>query len=202
MLCFPIFVDLKDKEVFICGNIEHVRDKIRKLQPFHPKITVFTKNASDVILNEQVVRIERHLLKEEDLKRFPMFVIADETEEENQRIHNMCQKHHVMLNVVDHPELCDFLFPALVTHENLSIGISSGGISPTATVCIKEELDKIIPSKIDEILDKMPKIRTQIRTWNKDRKIQKNVLKKVIEQSFLKNRTLTEEELNRIKEEI
>ena len=56
------------------------------------------------------------------------------------------------VNAVDDREACSFLFPALVRRGNLSVGISTGGSSPTAAVWLKEQIEGLLPEHIEEIL--------------------------------------------------
>ena len=49
------------------------------------------------------------------------------------------------MNAVDDKDNCTFLFPALVRRGPLSIGISTGGASPTAAVYVKEKIEAALP---------------------------------------------------------
>ena len=51
----------------------------------------------------------------------------------------------IPVNAVDDKDNCTFLFPALVRRGPLSIGISTGGASPTAAVYVKEKIEAALP---------------------------------------------------------
>jgi len=65
---------------------------------------------------------------------------------------------------VDDKEACSFLFPALVQRGNLSIGISTGGASPTAAIWLKNEINALLPQRLDEILTWLESQRPRIKS--------------------------------------
>jgi siroheme synthase-like protein len=50
-------------------------------------------------------------------------------------------REHVLLNVVDVPEACDFLAPAVVARGELQIAIGTGGASPGLAARLRRDLE-------------------------------------------------------------
>ena len=67
-------------------------------------------------------------------------VIKNMLREENHTIAEWCRKRKILVNVVDDQEYCDFIFPSLIAHGNLSIGICTNGASPATGVLLKRKL--------------------------------------------------------------
>ena len=63
----------------------------------------------------------------------------------NREIAALCRARRIPVNAVDDKDNCTFLFPALVRRGPLSIGISTGGASPTAAVYVKEKIEAALP---------------------------------------------------------
>lgn len=200
MACFPMFMDLQNKKIFLCGSGKDIVDKIYKMMDFHPQMYVFTEKPSDLILNIKGIHVRNRSMTEEDLKECPAFVIASCDEEKNREISEICRKYHIPVNVIDCPKLCDFLFPSLINTDKICIGISSSGVSPTTVVHLRNTIEKILPEHMDAILEEMPKIRKWVNIWCEDKDKKKEVLKIIVQESFLKDRSLTEIELQEIKE--
>ena len=57
----------------------------------------------------------------------------------------LCRARRIPVNAVDDKDTCTVLFPALVRRGPLSIGISTGGASPTAAVYVKEKIEAALP---------------------------------------------------------
>lgn len=92
--------------------------------------------------------------RESILEELPAFVVvAGENPEQNHRIAKLCQEKRIPVNVVDDQEYCSFIFPSLISHGNLSVGICTNGASPATGVLLKRKIEDQIPDNIEEILD-------------------------------------------------
>ena len=89
---------------------------------------------------------------------------------------------------------CDFLFPSLITHGNLSIGICTGGASPTAGMLIKKQVEEQLPDRIEEILDFLQEKRPVIYQAFENKKQRFFIYHRLTEICILNNRPMTEDE--------
>ncbi|MBE6665888.1 MAG: bifunctional precorrin-2 dehydrogenase/sirohydrochlorin ferrochelatase [Ruminococcaceae bacterium] len=197
MTHFPLFLDLKDKEILIFGGGEFALQRVKKLLPFSVRLRVISEQISEEIRqmeNYETVILEERTFSENDLERFPPFVIIAEDEEKTAEIYEACKQRHIPVNAVDQPKYCDIIFPSVVSTEHLCIGISSGGISPTATVEFKERIERMIPENMDDILEWMGDLRIYINA-NLLKEKRKRALRKAFQKAVEMNRPLTSEEL-------
>lgn len=152
MSFFPFFRDITGVSGFIIGGGKVALRKAEKLLPYGAKLTVIAPNILPAFQKIDVGLIERQFC-ENDLANAPEFVIAAcDDRELNQQIALLCRKLKIPVNVVDQPECCTFLFPALVQRGDLSIGISTSGASPSAAVWIKEEIERLLPAHMEQSL--------------------------------------------------
>ncbi len=192
MKYFPAFMDILGKRVLICGGGRHALEKIEKLRPFAPCIEVFSPTLSEDI--GEIPLICRPL-EETDLEPRPVFVIAAEDAEENRRIRRLCQERGIFVNAVDQQEDCDFIFPSMITAGDLSVGVSTGGASPTVGMILRDRFLQQIPDRTDEILEWMIEVREQVKNVFTQNSARKLVLRKIAAEALEKNRPLSEEEL-------
>lgn len=198
MTHFPLFLDVKNKEILIFGGGEFALQRVKKLLPFSARLRVISEKISEEIRqmeNNETVITEERAFTESDLDRHPPFVIIAEDEEKTARIYEACRQKHIPVNAVDQPKYCDIIFPSIVSTEHLCIGISSGGISPTATVEFKERIEEMIPENIDDILEWMWELRNYINT-NLPKEKRKRTLREAFRKAVEYNRPLTPEELH------
>ena len=88
-----------------------------------------------------------------DLHEDWAFVIAaTDDSQTNHLIAAQCGHRRIPVNVVDDPAHCSFLFPALVQRGPFSVGISTGGASPTAAVWFREQIEGLVPERFEDIL--------------------------------------------------
>lgn len=191
---FPMFMDIKGREVLICGGGAHALEKIERLKPFGANLHVISPQLLLEIEEMDGVRTEKRRFVEKDLDSFPIFLVAAEGRDENERIAGICRTRHIPVNAVDMQDICDFIFPAMVPSSQMCIAISTGGLSPAFAVELKKRIHKCLPDDIDDILLWMNEIREKIRSQIPDKEKQKYILRRIAEETFEKGRRLTEEE--------
>ena len=199
MSYFPVFTDLNNKKIIICGGGTHALEKARKLLPFGAEITVISEKICDEINKIPKVKKLNRSFCEEDLSPRPTFVIAACDRAENERIAALCRKNNVPLNAVDMQDLCDFIFPCVISRGKLCIGISTGGASPAAAVAIKNSVSDSLPDRTEEILDWLAVKRQNVRDEIHDSKLRNKILRIMAEKSLALNRILTDDDLTSLK---
>ncbi len=179
MPLFPFFVNIKGAKGLIVGTGKHAQEKIQRLESFGPELRVIPEGE----------------FSEADIEEIPAFVIvAGDDKEENHRIANLCREKRIPVNVVDDQEYCDFIFPSLIAHGNLSIGICTNGASPATGVLLKRKIEGQIPDNIEEILDFLQEKRPIIAKRLTNKKQRFSFYYQLSEICMLKNCPLTKEE--------
>ncbi|HBA50996.1 MAG TPA: hypothetical protein DCZ91_25000 [Lachnospiraceae bacterium] len=138
--------------------------------------------------------IEHRRFSEKDLTPPPVFVIAAEERNENERIADLCRKENIPVNAVDMQDICDFIFPAMITTGQMCIGISTGGLSPAAAVELKQMVSEAVPDNIDDILEWMVCVREEVRR-RIPKEEQRLILREIVRRAFAAGRPLTEDEI-------
>ncbi len=153
MAYFPLFVDLKGQNGLIVGGGRVALRKIEKLLPYEPHLTVIAPEILPEIAAFPGVRVICRGFAPADVEADWAFAVAASDERaQNHRVAALCRERKILVNVVDTPDDCTFLFPALIQSGPLSIGISTGGASPTAAVWLKEQIAARLPERFEEIL--------------------------------------------------
>lgn len=197
MTCFPMFIDLNTKPVLVVGGGNVALRKVQKLVPYGAAITVVAPEILAEIEQLPSVKICKRAFCESDLEMWPELVIAatDDTEL-NDKISTLCKTKKIPVNVVDDPEKCTFLFPALVHQGDFSAGICTGGASPTAAVYYKERLQALLPENLDEILAWLESKRQEMKKNVPDQAKRAKIFRALFESCIEKGRALTESELD------
>ena len=201
MAYFPFYVDLDTKKALIVGGGTIAYRKIEKLKPFGVKLTVispvFIKEIKD---DKDLILINREY-KEGDEEGFTFVIASTDNREVNKTISNRCKDKNILVNVVDDPSLCTFIFPSLIKNGKLTIGISTSGSSPTASIELKKMINSLIPDNFDSILDFLYKKRNEIKENIKTEEERHEILKELFYQCLENNKFLTSYECNKNREE-
>ena len=81
----------------------------------------------------------------------------------NDDLHALAKTAGIPINVVDRPELCDFILPAVVDRSPLLIAVSSGGAAPLLTRIIKSRFETMIPAAYGRLAEFAGSYRDRVR---------------------------------------
>jgi len=107
-----------------------------------------------------------------------MVISATGSRETNERVARDAQSLHKLINVVDTPDLCNFIVPSVFRRGMLSIAVSTGGVSPALAKEIRKELAKIYRPEISKKLEAIGKMRDRAKKEITGRKEREKFIKK------------------------
>lgn len=171
MAYFPFFVDIAGKKGLIVGGGKIAHQKIQKLIPFAPHLSVVAPEILPEIEELRTAAEAEHTkidciyrcYEEADLTD-AFFVIAATTDESlNEIISAECRARGIPVNVVDDRDRCSFLFPSLTHKGSLTVAVSTEGASPTVAAVLRRQFEALIPDHIDEILEQLAQKRELAR---------------------------------------
>lgn len=81
-----------------------------------------------------------------DLDGVSLVVAATDDLGLNAHVSDAARRMQLMVNVVDQPELCSFIFPSIVDRNPVVIAVSSGGSSPVLARLLRARLETLIPA--------------------------------------------------------
>lgn len=153
MSYFPFFIELDQKEGLIVGGGRVALGKARRLLRYGPRLTVAAPQLlPDFYDLSGVVLLERTYAP--DLLEGKFFVVAATGDVALDRhISQLCRERDILVNAADGREACTFLFPSLVKRGSLSVGVSTGGASPSMAAWLREEIEGRLPERTEKILD-------------------------------------------------
>ncbi|MFN8693927.1 MAG: siroheme synthase CysG [Holosporales bacterium] len=105
--------------------------------------------------------------------------LADDT-----RIAALCRAHGLLVNVVDRPELCDFIFPAVLQRGDVQIAVSTGGRAPVLTRWLKNRIAAMLPSGLGRVAALGEEFRSVLKTSFPSMKERKDFWEKLLESGF------------------
>lgn len=167
---FPVFFKLHQLEVLVVGGGYVGLEKLEALVKNSPEthITLVGKEIlqKDIFtIAEQFphVKIKERKFKRKDLRDKDLVFLATNDRKLHEKIKKMTRRRHIMTNVADTPDLCDFYLSSVVKKGDLKIAISSNGKSPTLTKRIREYLEEAIPDDVQALLDNLKEVRDQLK---------------------------------------
>lgn len=167
MKYYPIFLDIRNKACVVIGGGDVAERKVVSLLSAGARVTVvspeFTVNLEGMGEDGKILLMKRPY-QEGDLKGAFLAYAATDEEDINKRVYMEGAKEGILLNVVDEPEMCDFIVPSVVTRGALSIAISTGGASPAFAKRLRMEMEERYGEEYSIFLEIMAAIRQKLLT--------------------------------------
>ena len=164
MAYFPFFMDIEGQNCLIVGGGKVALRKAEKLLPYGPVIHVVSPGFAEEFFSMSALYLTEEQFRPEMLENMSFVIAATDDTELNHRVSVLCRARNIPVNVVDDKDACSFIFPALVKRGALSVGISTGGASPSAAIYLKDRINALLPERLDEILSFLEAARIDVKS--------------------------------------
>ncbi|MFP5258585.1 MAG: bifunctional precorrin-2 dehydrogenase/sirohydrochlorin ferrochelatase [Acidobacteriota bacterium] len=164
MRYYPIYVNLHGKRCLVVGAGQVGRRKIATLADCGAaEILVIdrvpaTETCPELLTHPAVVFACRPY-ETSDLDGRFLVIASTDDEALNWRISRECAERGIPCNIVDQPEKCSFIVPALFTQGDLTVAISTGGGSPALARKIRQGLGEFLGTEYGALLMLMSQLR-------------------------------------------
>lgn len=166
---FPIFLKLENLHTLIVGGGYVGLEKITAVLDNSPmaSITLVAPEIREEIhalagVNSRINLIVRRF-DDNDLVEKDLVIAATDDKEENRRISETARSRHLLVNVADTPDLCDFYLSSVVRKGNLKVAISTNGMSPTLAKRLKEVLGEALPDNLETAMEQLRAVREMLK---------------------------------------
>lgn len=167
---FPVFFKLHELEVLVVGGGYVGLEKLQAILKNSPQTHV-TLVGKEILQKDIYKLAEQHphvQVIESEFRRYhlrgkDLVFLATNDRILHEKIKKITRRKHIMTNVADTPDLCDFYLSSVVKKGDLKIAVSSNGKSPTLTKRIREYLEEAIPDDVQNLLDNLKEVRDQLK---------------------------------------
>jgi siroheme synthase-like protein len=92
-----------------------------------------------------------------------LVVAATATTSVNRRVFRDAESRALLCNVVDVPELCSFILPAVHRHEPIAVAVSTGGASPALAQHLRDQIATVVRPEHAALAHRL----RELRPWAK-----------------------------------
>ena len=195
------------RRIIIVGGGAVAQAKAEALLPYANNLHVVAEKfspATEAFLQCHNISYRAAPYDADCLKHAELVIAATNKTHINEAVYADAKRLRILVNVVDQPQLCDVIFPAIVRRGALQIAISSSGISPVLSRLIKQQIERMLPWQFEHLIaftrDKRSKVKASLNTLQKRRLLwhdvlEGNVAEEVLEGNFNRAGTLFDERL-------
>ena len=190
MKYFPFFLQLDQLPCLIVGGGSVAERKLDLLIKAKADITVISIEFSDYILDLAKTHNIRCVKKEYSNKileenKYNFVISATNDVSLNERVAKDCKKYNIIVNVVDQPEICDFIFPSILERGDITVAVSTGGASPVLARVLRTKLETMVPGSYGKLAEIVSANRIRVREKMKRFSSNKIFWEKMLNGKFL-----------------
>jgi uroporphyrin-III C-methyltransferase/precorrin-2 dehydrogenase/sirohydrochlorin ferrochelatase len=160
----PVFLNIKGKPCLVVGGGEVAKRKAGVLLEAGAKVLVVAPQIDPALSEQQDIECIVAHFDAQHLDGVTLVIAATNDRSVNQQVSELARARNVQVNVVDDPELCSFIMPAILDRSPLMVAFSSGGASPVLTRLMRGKLETIIPQNYSRLAAFAERFRELVKT--------------------------------------
>ncbi|WP_299165588.1 siroheme synthase CysG [uncultured Tateyamaria sp.] len=148
---FPIFLNTAGRRIVLSGGGDAALAKLRLLMKTTAHISVFAPDADDQIkiwAAEGKLRLIERAMEPGDAMCAALFYAADEDATEDKRTAAIAHADGALVNIVDNLADSQFITPAIVDRDPVTVAIGTEGAAPVLARAIKADLEERLPTSL------------------------------------------------------
>ena len=151
MKYFPIYLAVEGRDIVVSGGGEAALAKLRLLLKTEGNVTVFAEDIApevEILRAEGKLALVRRALQAGDAKGAALFYAANDDDVEDARVTALARADGALTNWVDNLEQSQFITPAIVDRDPVTVAIGTEGAAPVLARAIKADLEARLPTSL------------------------------------------------------
>jgi siroheme synthase-like protein len=168
-LYYPLYLDLHGKKCLLVGGGNIALRKAPMLLECGAKVTVVSPRICaglGKLADSGSISVIRRPYREGDLAGASVAIVATSSRKTNALAAAEAGNSKILVNVVDDPQLSDFIVPSILRRGNIAISISTGGMSPALARKIRTRLQKEFGPEYSKIALLVHQVRSELKKQN------------------------------------
>ena len=163
---FPAFLDLRGRRCLVVGGGRIAERKVPGLLECGARVTVVSPALVPGLARLAAVgRIEHRarVFRKIDVRRCVLVIAATGVAAVDDAVAETARRHGALVNAVDRPARCDFIYGAVLRRGELQIAVSTGGRAPALAREIRRRLEPVIGVEYAALVDEVGRARRAAR---------------------------------------
>jgi siroheme synthase-like protein len=163
---YPIFLNIQGKRCVVIGGGKVALRKIKMLLDCGANVSVISpKPHPDIakLSKERAIHLIQRDYEAQDLKGAVIAIVCTDVKEVNRKVADEAKKSGILVNVADDPEPSDFIIPSFFRRGNLTLAVSTSGVSPALARKIRTKLEKSFGEEYASLLSLIGEVRSTLK---------------------------------------
>lgn len=159
----PIFLNIKKQPCLVVGGGNVAVRKASVLLQAGAKIRIVAPQLDEAFELPPGNEYLAERFQPAHLDGMALVIAATDDAEINQQVSREARQRNIPVNVVDNPELCSFIMPAILDRSPMMVAFSSGGASPVLTRMLRGKLETMIPQSYSRLAAFAERFRLRVK---------------------------------------
>jgi uroporphyrin-III C-methyltransferase/precorrin-2 dehydrogenase/sirohydrochlorin ferrochelatase len=159
----PIFMDVKGRSCLVVGGGGVAHRKASVLLDAGAVVKVVAPEFSDAFADLDGIECIRESFQHRHLDGVLLVVAATNDRAVNEDVSYQARARNILVNVVDNPDLCNFIMPSILDRSPLMVAFSSGGASPVLARMLRGKLETMIPQGYSRLAAFCARLRNTVK---------------------------------------
>ncbi|MEN8134866.1 MAG: bifunctional precorrin-2 dehydrogenase/sirohydrochlorin ferrochelatase [Thermodesulfobacteriota bacterium] len=188
MKYFPVNLDIVGRKCTVVGGGKVAARKVGNLLECGGKVQVIspelTSELRELLQAKRIGWLQRQY-RQGDLHGSFLVIAATDDELVQEDVFSEAEKSDQLINVADVPQRCNFILPATVKRDDLTISISTAGKSPALARKLRQELEETIGPEYGTLAEIMGLLRTDVLKQGRPHEENKIIFEALLHEHFL-----------------
>lgn len=188
MRYYPVYLDLKGRDVTVIGGGKVAERKVRTLISSGADVTVISPDLTQGLKGLLTVRKIRYIkrrYRKGDLDNTVMALIATDDRATNEEIASSIKETNVLINIADIPGKSNFILPSIVERGDLIISVSTSGKSPAFAKQTRKELERIFGKEYELFIKILGMVRKRLLENVRSEKKRRSIFQRLVKSDVL-----------------
>jgi uroporphyrin-III C-methyltransferase/precorrin-2 dehydrogenase/sirohydrochlorin ferrochelatase len=181
MRYLPVFLDVRDQTCVLIGAGDVAARKLALLRAAGARVHIIAPECEAEIaaqIEGDTVQYTAGEFSPEQLEGCRLVISATDDAEVNAAVAFAARARNIPVNVVDSPEQCSFIVPAIIDRDPITVAVSSAGKSPVLARSIRARIETLLPSSLGKLAEfmgerravvqaQLPQVGARRRFWEK-----------------------------------
>ena len=161
---YPVLLNIEGLACLVVGGGPVAERKVDSLLESGARVTLVSPQATPrlaELAEQRRILWSQRVFRQGDTTGSFLVISASGQEEVNRLVSEECKTNNIPVNVVDDPQKCGFLVPAVLRRGDLVIAVSSGGASPLVARGIRDELADRYGPEYEQYLNYLAEARAE-----------------------------------------
>ncbi|MGI6125428.1 MAG: precorrin-2 dehydrogenase/sirohydrochlorin ferrochelatase family protein [Planifilum sp.] len=186
---YPMMIDLTGRRCLVVGGGTVAERKVASLLAGGGDVVVVSPSLTPGLMERfRAGEIECHFrpYRREDGEGCFLVIAATDQEAVNRRVYEDARARGQWINVVDRPDLCNFIVPSALRRGKLTISVSTAGASPSLAKEIRRRLESEYGPEYEVFLDLLVEMRRRIQSEVNDTRLRYRLMAELVQEEWVR----------------